>query len=156
MAEWSKCVLLKINIFRKRNNSTESLLELIRIKKAKSSALISYYSPQHRLNDNSSRIFTLPSPSFRLICDWRFNKTLPYRTCLCGCQLTRTHLHCYLNRHLMFSEIDSSQSFSRSKANLQRAQVKSANYSVFDYLLNCNSYDAFLELLHCLQTLVDH
>jgi hypothetical protein len=130
-------------------------LESIRIQKAKSSALISYYSPYHRLNDNSSPIFNLPSDLFRLICDWRFNKTLPYRTCSCGSQLTRTHLNCYLNGHSMFIEIDLSQSFSRSKANLQRAQVKSANYSVFDYLLNSNSYAAFLELLQCFQVLVD-
>ena len=130
-------------------------LEQLRIENAKSSALIAYFCPDSKLCDNSSKIFDLPSQSFRLICDWRMNSSLQHRNCKCGSQFRRTHVSCYLSANPIYSSTVTSTSYSRSVSKLQRQHVLSANYSVLDYLLNCNSYDEFLELLNALTALID-
>jgi hypothetical protein len=130
-------------------------LEKLRIEQAKTSALIAYYCPISKLRDISSCIFDLPSSSFRSICDWRFNRSLPYRTCKCGSSFNRSHISCYLSNHDVYCTFASSTQYARSMAKLQRQQARSANYSIMDFMLNTQSYDTFLDLLNLLKSSID-
>ena len=130
-------------------------LEKLRVETAKTSPLIAYYCPTTKLRDNSSTVFNLASTSFRTICDWRFNRSLQYRTCKCGSSFTRAHVSCYLTGNLLYSVHILSDQFLNSVEKLQNLQVQSSNYSVLDYLLNSNSYEVFQDLYGTLAAAVD-
>jgi hypothetical protein len=130
-------------------------LEDIRCKKAQVSPLIAYYMPNKRMLDNSSLAFDLPIASFRIVCNWRFNRFLNYRTCQCGHKFNRSHISCYLPGSSLYDSHFSSPSFQRSVKNLLTLASKIKNYGVLDFILNLSSYTDFLSLFDQLQRLLD-
>jgi hypothetical protein len=112
--------------------------------------LIAYYSPLKKLPDNSSLAFSLPAESFRIICDWRLNRFLNYRTCKCGSPFNRSHVSCYLQENTVFQSIMESQSFITTAS-----LISKPNFNVLDFLLNMNRYEEFLHLFADLCSLID-
>jgi hypothetical protein len=130
-------------------------LEDIRCLKAKVSPLIAYYMPTQRMLDNSSPAFDLPQASFRIVCDWRFNRFLNYRTCQCGHNFTRSHITCYLPGSSLYDTYISSKAYQRSVRHLTALGSIIKNYGVLDFILNSASYTDFLILFSDLQKLLD-
>jgi hypothetical protein len=124
-------------------------LEELRMVKSANSPLIAYYAPKSKLPHNSSAIFNLSLSSFRIILNWRINRTLNYRNCQCGSTFSRSHTSCYLGQNRIYQLVLSSSQFK------SQAMCMPPNYNALDHLLNKNRYDDFLALFNELSYLVD-
>ena len=130
-------------------------LDNLQALESKNSATVAYFNPRRRKSDYSSCAFNLSQASFRIITDWRFNRFLNHRTCLCTQRFNRRHVACILSSTAMYTDIESQSTFLQALKRLKSLKSTALFYNPLDHCLNLNEFSLFLDIFGTLQNKLD-